>query len=67
MTQQFYQEVLIWGRLSHPNILPFLGVDARTFPLAAVSTWMQYGNLREYLSHFPNASRLGLVRVSLPE
>ncbi|KAF9646439.1 kinase-like protein [Thelephora ganbajun] len=55
------EEILVWGRLSHPNILPFLGIDTKTFPLAAVSAWMQHGNLREYLVHFPSASRLNLL------
>ncbi|KAF9781204.1 kinase-like domain-containing protein [Thelephora terrestris] len=59
--EQFYQEVLVWERLTHPNILPFLGIDTEIFPLAMISVWMRHGNLREYLVCFPSASRLNLI------
>ncbi|KAF9781600.1 kinase-like domain-containing protein, partial [Thelephora terrestris] len=56
-----YREVIIWKNLKHPNILPLLGVDASILPLTTVSECMEYGNLREYLARFPNASRSNLL------
>jgi len=52
----------MWKRLTHPNILPLLGVTIA--PLQLVSNWMSGGDLPEYIKKHPNADRLGLV--SLP-
>ncbi|KAK7679043.1 hypothetical protein QCA50_017987 [Cerrena zonata] len=44
----FYRESMIWQRLKHQYILPFLGVlDQSTFApyLCMVSPWMEYGNI----------------------
>lgn len=44
----------MWRQLLHPNILPFLGVDAQTFAendlFGMVSPWMQRGTLMQHLS-----------------
>lgn len=51
--QQFCREGLTWRQLSHPNILPFLGIDAKEFmeskTLTMVSPWMEHGTLMEYI------------------
>jgi len=58
-----YQEAVVWKRLEHQNIVPFLGI---TFtPLQLVSEWMPGGGLAEYIKKNPDADRLGLVGVLL--
>ncbi|EIN12457.1 kinase-like protein [Punctularia strigosozonata HHB-11173 SS5] len=44
------REVLLWQALDHPNVLPFIGVDASTFDfmICAVSPWMHGGSLLDY-------------------
>jgi serine/threonine protein kinase len=52
LMQSLCKESLVWRQLSHPNILPFYGVDAETFKhhLALVSPWIPRGSLKEYIS-----------------
>jgi len=49
--------------LSHPNILPLLGVsfsaDPRSFRI--ISDWMRNGNVMEYTKSNPEVNRLRLV------
>ncbi|KAJ7289835.1 kinase-like domain-containing protein, partial [Mycena rebaudengoi] len=50
--KKFAKEALVWHYLNHPNIVPFLGVDATTFPsptMAMVSSWMSQGNVLNYM------------------
>jgi len=49
----------MWKRLTHPNVLPLLGVTID--PLQLVSNWMSGGDLPEYIEKHPGADRLGLV------
>ena len=51
----------MWKRISHPNIVPFLGVSESPAPLSMVSEWMPNGNVRAYVINNPEASRLQLV------
>jgi serine/threonine protein kinase len=48
------REALLWRQLSHPHILPFLGIDTETFAsrnaLCLVSPWMQHGTLKQYVT-----------------
>jgi serine/threonine protein kinase len=49
----------VWKHLTHPNIVPLLGV---TFaPPQLISEWMSGGDLRDYINKNPEANRLGLV------
>ncbi|KAF9555647.1 kinase-like protein [Agrocybe pediades] len=60
----FLREAILWGQISHPNILPFYGVyhlDDERRRLCLVSSWMNHGNLNEYLCQYPDANRLSLV------
>ena len=59
--QRFCKEVLIWNQISHPSIVPFLGVSEVPAPLSMVSEWMPNGNVREYVRKNPETSRLQLV------
>jgi len=60
--QTFCQEAVIWKRLTHPNVLPLLGVTIT--PLQLISNWISGGNLPEYIQKHPDADLLGLVGVS---
>ena len=51
----------MWKRLTHPNIVPLLGVTL--VPPQLISEWMSGGDLRDYIRKNPDANRLGLVGV----
>ena len=51
LVQQFAQEVYVWSKLSHPNVLPLLGFaicEETRFPLL-VSEWMHLGTAWTYV------------------
>ena len=60
-SQAICQEAVMWKHMTHPNILPFLGVT--TTPFQLVSVWMSGGKLSEYIEKHPDVDRVGLVRV----
>lgn len=52
----------MWHRLSHPNILPFLGVCKRIGPSPAmISPMYENGDVGKYLRNNPTADRLDIV------
>jgi len=53
--------VPMWRRLSHENILPFLGVTMTVFQLALVYDWGHNGNITQYIASHPHASRASLL------
>ena len=57
--QMFYREAVMWKRLTHPNIVPLLGITIT--PIQLISTWMSGGGLVEYIKKHPDTDRLGLV------
>ena len=59
--QAFCEEVVTWRWISHPNIVPFLGVSETRAPLCIVSEWMPNGNVRDYVGKNPETSRLQFV------
>jgi serine/threonine protein kinase len=65
MLQKFCAEALLWHRLRHKFILPFLGVDAENFPRqpCMVSPWMAHGTVMQFLQRNPKANIDKLVRV----
>ena len=60
--QSFFKEAVLWKRLRHPNVVPFIGVV--TNHLELVSEHMSNGTLREYVEKNPGANRIGLVSLS---
>jgi len=63
--QLFCKEAVIWKHLSHPHIVPFIGVTLE--PLQLVSKWMPGGDLRYHVRKNSNTDRISLVsRVLLP-
>ena len=61
--QSFFEGAVMWKRLSHPNIVPFIGIA--TNPLQIVSEWMPNGTLVEFVGKNPDAKRISLVGFSL--
>lgn len=60
-----HREAVMWKRLIHANIVPFIGVTLD--PLQIVSEWMPGGDLTSYIDVNPQASRVDLVSlVSVP-
>ena len=49
----------MWKRLTHPNIVPFVGITMH--PLQLVLEGMPKGALAEHLEKTPEANRIGLV------
>lgn len=65
--QRLCREVLIWKRLSHPNILPLLGVSMSNSPqyFRIISEWMPNGHVTEYIRSNPEVNRLRLVSLAM--
>ncbi|KAF9642913.1 kinase-like protein [Thelephora ganbajun] len=55
----FCQEAVMWKRLTHPNIVPLLGITITPFQL--ISDWMSGGDLSEYIKNNSDADRIGLL------
>ncbi|KAJ6516341.1 kinase-like domain-containing protein, partial [Mycena sanguinolenta] len=55
------REALIWRQLSHPNLLPFLGLYMLDDRLCLISPWMDNGDLKDFLKDAPS----DIDRVSL--
>jgi hypothetical protein len=54
----------MWMRLSHPNVLPFRGVNMTLFQLALVYDWSENGDIIKYTASHPDAPRMTLVRMT---
>ena len=54
-----FREALIWKRLTHPNIVPFLG--ATVDPPQIALEWMPRGDLETYIKSNPHRDRVSLV------
>ena len=50
-----------WKALSHPNVLPLLGVMMDKKQFVMVSEWMVYGNIGEFVKANGDADRFELV------
>ncbi|KAG6843839.1 hypothetical protein H0H87_012670, partial [Tephrocybe sp. NHM501043] len=58
MAKVYAREAILWGQLSHPNLLPFYGLHFFRSQVAFVAPWAEKGNLNDYLSREPNANRV---------
>lgn len=58
-TQTFCREAVVWKRLTHPNVLPLLGITLTPFQF--ISNWISGGNLLQYVQKHPDADQLRLV------
>ena len=59
--QRLFQEIVVWRRLSHPNVLPVLGISPKLFPLCVVTEWMINGNIVDFVFNNPEINCLHLV------
>ena len=59
--QTLWKLVPTWKRLSHPNVMPFRGINMSLSDLCLVYDWGYGGNLIQYLDSNPQADRLSLV------
>lgn len=64
--QAFHREVVVWKRLQHPNIVPFLGVPTGMSSFEIVCDWMENGRITEYVAKSPQVNRIGLVSDFVP-
>ena len=62
-SQRLCREIIGWKHLSHPNILPLLGVSMSADPhcFHILTEWMPNGNVIQYARSNPGANRLQLV------
>ncbi|KAL0563792.1 hypothetical protein V5O48_018271 [Marasmius crinis-equi] len=60
----FCREAIVWTRLFHPNIHPFLGVNKKHFAPAfcIITPWMENGSINEFLRKNPSHDKLSSVR-----
>ena len=61
VTQRFCKEAMTWKALSHPNVLPLLGVIMAEKHFALVSEWMTNGSINEFIVANRTANRFKLV------
>jgi len=59
--QRFYREIVAWKYVSHPNVLPFLGVSETLFSFSIISPWLRNGNIVEYIQKHRGVNRLHLL------
>ena len=59
--QAFYREVVMWKRLRHPNIVPFLGVPTKTPSFKIVCGRVENRRITEYVMKNPGVDRVNLV------
>ncbi|KAI6014350.1 kinase-like domain-containing protein [Pisolithus marmoratus] len=60
------QEVHVWSKLEHPNVLPLLGITTKfDNTISIISKWMKKGNAHEYVQNpevDPRPLLLGIAR-----
>ena len=59
--QKLWTNGIMWKRLQHPNVVPFLGFGSVAPPFSLVYPWMFNGSLSEYARKNPDVDKLGLV------
>ncbi|KIM61269.1 hypothetical protein SCLCIDRAFT_1182000, partial [Scleroderma citrinum Foug A] len=47
---KFLKEVHVWSKLSHPNVLPLIGITTQfDLTVSIISPWMEKGNARDHV------------------
>ena len=52
---------MTWNTLSHPNVLPLLGVTMDDQQFVMVSEWMENGNINKFIKARQDVDRFELV------
>ncbi|KAG6864765.1 hypothetical protein C0991_007291, partial [Blastosporella zonata] len=58
--KQFSAEAVLWGQLSHVNLLPVYGLYRFSGRLCLVSPWMENGDISRFLKEHPTVTRASL-------
>ena len=64
IAQRFCKEAMMWRSLSHPNVLPLLGVIMASSRFAMVTEWMDHGNINQFIKVHKGINRFELVGIS---
>ncbi|KDQ16384.1 hypothetical protein BOTBODRAFT_94587, partial [Botryobasidium botryosum FD-172 SS1] len=59
--QRLAREAKVWNQLSHPSVLPFLGLCILDSVPYLVSPWMENGHVLDFVQKNPNVDRLRLL------
>ncbi|KAG6907411.1 hypothetical protein DXG01_009023 [Tephrocybe rancida] len=59
--KQFSKEVILWGQLTHTNVLPIYGLYRFKDRLCIVAPWLHNGDVITYLENNPTADRRSLA------
>ncbi|KAF5383106.1 hypothetical protein D9615_004830 [Tricholomella constricta] len=59
--KQFSAEAILWGQLSHINLLPIYGLYRYNGRLCLVAPWMENGDISHFLEKNPDVNRAQLV------
>lgn len=59
--KRFSKEAILWGQLSHPNVLPIYGLYRYRNRACLVSPWMEEGDITQFLQRKPGFARLPLA------
>ncbi|KAF9457682.1 kinase-like domain-containing protein [Collybia nuda] len=62
LKKRLSHEAILWGQLSHENLLPFYGVYQFRSRLCLVAPWMENGDINDYLENHPNENRILLAQ-----
>ncbi|KAG6855286.1 hypothetical protein H0H87_005491 [Tephrocybe sp. NHM501043] len=62
--KQVCREAILWGQLSHPNILPLYGLYRFGAQICLVSPWMEAGSVSQFLKSNPDAPCVQLVKIN---
>ena len=60
--QRFCKEVIRWKALTHPNMLPLLGVTMDRYHFVMVLEWMEDRNINKFIKSHEDISWFELVR-----
>lgn len=64
LLKAFSREAVLWGQLSHSNLLPFYGIyrlEDTHRRICLVSPWMEHGNVNDFLEKEPDFPRIYLI------
>lgn len=60
--QRIKREALVWSKVGHPNLHPFLGYRSEPRPMF-ISPWSRHGDISDYLKRNPGLSRLDKMKL----
>ncbi|KAG6916088.1 hypothetical protein DXG01_008517 [Tephrocybe rancida] len=63
LAKAFSKAAIIWGKVAHPNILPFYGVFSYKNTISFVSPWMENGNISTFLEKHRDSNRAILRNI----